>query len=88
MVTSQKCPVTSFRLNIDQKMVQFWKVASANLKIRKLSVPSTTSNFQELFVMKFDSKSTWLEAKMPVFSEVIYHKKKEEGKNAPPACKI
>ena len=44
-------------------MLRFGKVTSANLKIGKLSLILTTSNFQGLFLMNFDSKSRWFEEK-------------------------
>ena len=46
-----------------------------NVKIVKLPVTLETSNFQELFVMKLDSKSIKLILNENYFVEVIYHKK-------------
>ena len=40
---------------------QVWKATSANHKIRKLLFTLATSNFQELFVIKFDEKLIWFE---------------------------
>ena len=44
----------SFKLNVGQKMLRFRKVAFGNLQIEKLSAALATSNFQELFVNKFE----------------------------------
>ena len=55
--TWQKRLMTSFKLNIGQKMLSFCKAISENLKIGKLSVTLATWNFKELFEMKFDLKS-------------------------------
>ena len=70
--------MTSFKLNFCQKVLRFWKVSSGNLKIRKLSVILTPSNFQELFVIKFDSKLSY--SKLQSCSEGIYHEKAERGR--------
>ena len=51
---SQKRPITSFKLNVCQKMLRFRKVTLAKLKIKELPLALATSNFQELFVNKFD----------------------------------
>ena len=65
-------------------MLWFYKMTSGNLKIRKL--PSATLNFQELFLMKFDSKSNWFEAQ--IYVERIYYKKNEKkGKCLPSPVK-
>ena len=55
-VTSQKRIMTSFKLNISQKMLRYRKVIWANLEIEKLPVTVATWILQELFVNKFDSK--------------------------------
>ena len=49
--------ITSFKLNVCQKMFRFRKVTLAKLKIEELPPALPTSNFQELFVNKFDQKS-------------------------------
>ena len=54
--TTQKRLMTSFKLNFGQKMPRFRKVVSGNLKIEKLPITLATSNFQETFVVKSDSK--------------------------------
>ena len=56
-------------------MLTFWKATSWNLTIGKLSVTLTTSNFQEVFVNKFNS--SWLEVKI-LFIEKIYNGKTTE----------
>ena len=55
-VTSQKSFVTPFKFNFSLKLLRFRKVTSRNLKIGKLPGTLATSNFQELFVIKFNSK--------------------------------
>ena len=42
ILTSQKCVMTSFELNIGQKRLRFRKATSANLKIEKLPVTLAT----------------------------------------------
>ena len=55
----QKRRNASFKLNMTkQLMLKFWKVPSANIKIGKLSLTLPLSNFQGLFVHKFDSNSS------------------------------
>ena len=58
VVTLQTRLMTSFKLNFGQKMRRFRKVTSENLKMEKLPVTLATSNFQELFAMKCNSKSS------------------------------
>ena len=50
IVTSQKRIMTSFKLNIGQKITP---------EIKKLFATSAVSNFQELFANEFDCKSNW-----------------------------
>ena len=45
------------KLNIGQKMLRFWQVTSENLKSGKFAITLATSNFHELCINKFDSKS-------------------------------
>ena len=56
LVSSQKRLMTSFKLNIGQKLLKFWKVISKNLKIGNFPATLATSNFQKLLVNKYDSK--------------------------------
>ena len=46
------------KVKLAKERLRFGKVTLANLKIGTLSVTLATSNFQELFVMKFDSNSS------------------------------
>ena len=94
LVTSQKYLMTSFKVNFGQKNVQtsesgIWE--NSKLGNFPLLVLLATWYFQELFVNKFDSKSSWFEEKIWI-SEEIYQKKKktkrEGDKNAPPSCKV
>ena len=57
--------MVSLKLNMGQKLLRFWKVPSANLKIGKYFLTLAPSNFQELFVNKFD-------ASLVIFYERIY----------------
>ena len=57
VVTQQKRLLTSFKLNMDQKILRLGKVTSAHFKIGKRPFTLATSTFQELFVIKFDSNS-------------------------------
>ena len=57
-------------------MFRFRKVTSKNLKIKKFSVTLATSNFQELFVMKFDSKSSQFEIPNLLLKGFITKKRK------------
>ena len=45
---------------MDQKMLRFWRVIMAKLKIAKFAITLSTSNFQKLF-KKIDSKSSQFE---------------------------
>ena len=57
--TSQKRLMTTFMLRLGRKTLKFQKVISKNLKIGKLIlVTLAASNFQELFLIKFDPKPT------------------------------
>ena len=56
MVTSQKRPMTSIKLNISQTIIIFQQVTSAKLKIGKLFFTVANSNFQELLFNEFDAK--------------------------------
>ena len=57
-------------------------MTSANLKIGERLFASTISDFQELFVNKFNSRSSWFDKIF--FSERIYHEKtKREAFLAP-----
>ena len=38
LVTSQKCLMTFYKLNIPPKMLRFWKVALVNFKIGKVLI--------------------------------------------------
>ena len=62
-------------------MLGFQKATSANLKIEKLFLTLATSNCQKLFVIEFDSKSSWLKKKnkKQLVSEGIYDKKTRGG---------
>ena len=62
-------------------MLSFRKATSKSLKVGKLSVTQATLNFQQLFVMNFDSKLSWLEIKMLLLKEFIT-KNRKVGKNA------
>ena len=77
----------SFTLSIGKKRSRFEKVTSENLRVWKLSVTLPNSNFQELFVMIFDSG---LMRNNNLFSEGIYQKKQKGKQNAPLLilCKI
>ena len=48
MITQQKHLVTSFELNVGQKMLRFRKVILVTLKIEKLPFTLATCNFQGL----------------------------------------
>ena len=50
--------LTSFKLNIGHKLLRFRRVTLANRKIGKRPRILATSNFQELFVMKFNLMSS------------------------------
>ena len=66
-------------------MLRLRKVTLGQLKIEIFFVTLETLNYLELFVLKFDSTSSWFEKK--IFSEGIFDEKNERGdKNAP--CKI
>ena len=54
------------------------------LKIGKLSFFLATLNFQELIVMKVDSKSSWIEIK--ISSGKVFIKKKKTKKNEMGKC--
>ena len=56
------------------KMLRFRKMTSGNLKIRKLPLALAISNFQELFLNKFDLKSSWFEEKSFLLKEFITKK--------------
>ena len=56
-------------------MLRFRKVTSVHVKIEKLFPALATSNFQGVFVNKFDSKVKLIWSKMR-FSEEIYSKTK------------
>ena len=45
-------------------MLGFRKVTSASFKTGKLYVTLAASNFEELFLMKFDSKLSWFVVKI------------------------
>ena len=66
-------------------MLKFRKLNSAKLKNNKLFLTFATSNFQGLFVMKFDSKSNC--SKQNLFSEGIYLKKKRKLNSGQPRRK-
>ena len=59
-----------------QKMLRFWKVTSPNIKTMKLSL-ALASNFTDLVVNEFDSKSSWFDTKK--FSDRIYQKNDDRG---------
>ena len=61
------------KTSYDIVLVKFWKVTSENLKVGKLPFNLATSDFQELFAMKFDVQSSWLKQKSFCWS---YPKKK------------
>ena len=84
----QKLFLTLFELNIGQKMLRFWKVTSKNLKIWKLSVASAISNFQELFIMKSKSKSSWFQEKSLFFKRFITKKTRGGAKMSTPPRKM
>ena len=79
----QKRLRTSFKQFIGQKMFRFRQVTSeyGTSNIGKLSVTLATSNFQELFVMNFDLKSSSFENKI-FFLKGFITKKTRGGKNA------
>ena len=62
-------------------MLRFRKVTLENLKSRETSRYLGNFKFQELFVMNFDSKSSWFEVKILFRKRFIT--KNREGKNAP-----
>ena len=63
-------------------MLRFWKVILENLKNWETFGYFSNLKFSRVFVMKFDSKWSWLEKK--IIFERIYLKKKQEGsKNTP-----
>ena len=51
-------------------------------------VTLATSNFQELFAMKFELKSSYFEIKIFSLKGFITKKIKRSGKNPPSQCKI
>ena len=67
------------KASCDVILVQFWP-RNAQIsertwlpktsKIGKLSITSTTTNFQELFVIKFDSNSSWFEIKISFWRDL------------------
>ena len=83
-MSEQKRLRTSFKQFIGQKMFRFRQVTSeygGTSNIGKLSVTFATSNFQELFVMNFDLKSSSFENKI-FFLKGFITKKNKRGKNA------
>ena len=62
-----------FKLYMGQKMLKFWKLTSGNFKFGKLPRTSKTSNYEGLFVNKFDSKSCKFSRNLDF--ETIYRKK-------------
>ena len=71
---------------MDQNMLKFRNWLQKLSKIKKLSVSSATSNFQELFVMQFDSKSNW--NKNLFLMEFNKKNKWDGGRNAPRANRV
>ena len=55
---------------------------SANLKIEKLPVTLATWSYQEFFINKFDSKSSWFEIKIVFLKGFIIKEPRGGGKNA------
>ena len=71
-------------------MLRFRKVTLENLKIFELPLASVTSNFQKLFVIKFNSKSSWFNEKMKknFLTEFITKKREPSGMFAPPSPRV
>ena len=59
--------MTSFKLNVGQKMLRFRKVTLTKVKFGELFLTSTTLDFHGLFMNKFYSKLSKLEANIFFF---------------------
>ena len=69
-------------------MNRFRKVTSGNLKIGILLVALATLNFHELFEIKFDLNSGWLEEKSLFLKGFIIKNPRCWAKVLLPQCKI
>ena len=68
----------TFELNVGQNLLGFRKVTSVNLKIGELPVTLATTNFQELFVIKFNSQVKVIQNRI-LLVKGIYHEKTVKG---------
>ena len=70
----QKTPYDVILVKFWSKTAQISKSDFGNLKTGKLFVTLATSNFRELFVIKFDSKSSCFEIKIVLWKGFITKK--------------
>ena len=84
-----KCLSYVQKTSYDASLVKFWpinalilKVIWGNLKIGNFFVTLATLNFQELFVIEFDSRSSQSETKIFLLTEFITQKLRGGGKIA------